>query len=288
MHQSMRLFFLIVFVLIMSDAHAQNNAKKVTYLDKDWQPVKKASEATYYRTVEPQQGKYLVKDFYKATDTIQMEAVCSKVTPTVIQDGPATFYHKNGSIERTGLYAQGLPVGLHKSYYSNGNPRSVNVFKEKEKLIAQYWSATGQPLLINGSGIITEKSEYIDGTVFIEVKDSVQLRGYSVDKSDTIYSHTQTPAEYRGGMESFYRGIAKTVKYPATARRNGVQGRVFVQFIVDKNGVLTDAKVIKGIGSGCDTEALVACLQQKDWLPGSYNGKPIKMLMVLPVTFRLQ
>ena len=70
----MRLLLLPTFILYTAFAHAQSNSKTITYFDKDWQPVKKASEAVYYRTVEPQQGKYLVKDFYKATDTLQMEA----------------------------------------------------------------------------------------------------------------------------------------------------------------------------------------------------------------------
>ena len=283
----MKLFSLIIFVLANIATHAQSNSKTTTYFDKDWQPVKKASEAVYYRTVEPQNGKYLVKDFYKATDTLQMEAECSSVTPRLVQDGPATFYHKNGKIERTGLYIQGSPSGVLKSYYINGNPHSIRVFKEKEELIAQYWTFAGQPMLVNGTGLITEQHEYSPGVIYIEVKDSVQLRIYGVEQNDTIYHHTQTPAEYRGGMEAFYRGIAKTVKYPAAARRSGVEGRVYVKFIVNEQGVLTNATVIKGIGSGCDTEALMACLEQKNWQPARYKNKPVKMQMVLPITFRL-
>ena len=117
----MRFLLMHSLILVNFVSHSQSNSKTITYLDKDWQPIKKASEAVYYRTVEPQQGKYLVKDFYKATDTLQMEAVCSSVTPKIVQDGPATFYFKNGNAERRGLYAQGLPVGLHKSYYANGS-----------------------------------------------------------------------------------------------------------------------------------------------------------------------
>jgi len=284
----MKFLYLQIFIIATVVAHAQRQSKNITYFDKDWQPVKKASEAVFYRTVEPQNGKYLVKDFYKATDTLQMEAVCSNVTPRLVQDGPATFYHKNGNIERTGLYVQGLPSGVLKTYYINGNPHSVRVFKEKEELIAQYWTVAGQGMLVNGTGLITEKHEYAPGAIYIEVKDSVQLRVYAVELHDTIYHHTETPAEYRGGMETFYRGIAKTMKYPATARRNGVEGRVYVKFIVNEQGTLTNASVIKGIGSGCDTEALVACMEQKDWQPARYKDKPVKMQMVLPVTFRLQ
>jgi TonB family protein len=284
----MRLLYLFIFIIASSILKAQSNTAIITYYDKDWQPVKKANDAVYCRKVETLKDKYLVKDFYKATDTLQMEAVCSKVTPTLVQEGLATFYHKNGQIERTGLYAQGLPVGVHKSYYINGNPRSVNVYREKDVLVAQYWSATGAPLLVNGTGLISETSEYVHGTVYMELKDSIQLCAFNVNQGDTIYTTTQTPAEYRGGLEAFYRGLSKSLKYPDAARRNGVEGRVFIKFIVNERGAPVNAEVIKGIGSGCDAEALVACLKQKEWEPGRYKNKPVKMVMVLPVTFRLR
>lgn len=277
---------IIVLFLFITCTLAKGQSKEVTYYNEYWQPIKKA-QAMYYRTVTPQNGKYLVRDFYAATDTLQMEAECSSTSPKLIQHGAATFYHKNGNIERTGVYADNLPVGLHKSYYTNGNPLSERIYKGENELISQYWSASGEPYLVNGTGVITESDKWVSGPVYIEITDSVQMRSYTVTNSDTIYHYTQSPMEYQGGMEAFYQGVGKAIIYPKTARRNGVEGRVFIKFVINEFGQVTDASVVKGIGSGCDEQALNACLGQKKWLPGKYKNKAVKMQVVLPVIFKL-
>lgn len=281
---------LIILGLLLSgfSALSQDQQQNKMYFDQYWQPVKQSGLAMYYRTVTPQNGKYLVKDFYASTDTLQMEAWCSSVTPKLFQEGAATYYHKNGSIQRVGMYKDNLPIGLHKFYYSNGVLKAERIFKGKEERIVQHWSAAGEPLLTFSTGIVTDKDQRLPGTVYIEVKDSVQMRSYVPQGADTIYHYTQTPAEYKGGMEKFYRGIGNTITYPRLARRTNVEGVVYISFVVDEKGQPQDAAIVKGIGSGCDEQALNACLQQRDWLPGKYLGKPVKMHMVLPVIFKLQ
>jgi protein TonB len=67
-----------------------------------------------------------------------------------------------------------------------------------------------------------------------------------------------------------------------------VEGTVFVQFTVGTSGAPTDAKVLRGIGAGCNEAAIEACMKQKYWQPGMRDGRPIKMRMILPVMFRLK
>ncbi|MEO9849854.1 MAG: energy transducer TonB [Reichenbachiella sp.] len=90
-----------------------------------------------------------------------------------------------------------------------------------------------------------------------------------------------------GGMDSFYRYVGKKMKYPNQARRMGIEGRVFVQFVVDKQGRLTEVQAIKGIGGGCDEEAVRVVKNTPQWSPGKQRGRPVKVRMVLPITFRL-
>jgi periplasmic protein TonB len=280
----MKLGFTLL-VGISSLVHAQEWSA-VAYFDKDWQPAKDSLQAVYYRTVEPQQGKVLVKDFYRATRSLQMEALCSSISPKLVQDGLATFYYQNGTVQRTGMYSNGIQVGLHHSFYENGTPRSIKIYGDKEERIAQFWSPVGVPLLEQGTGLFVDAENL--QPIHVQVRDSVQLFRYVVEAAnDTIYLYTQTPVEYRGGMEAFYRGLSKSINYPMQARRKGVEGTVFVQFTVNKSGEPTDASVLKGIGAGCNEAAVEACLKQKNWQPGMLDGKPIKMRMVLPVIFRL-
>ena len=90
-----------------------------------------------------------------------------------------------------------------------------------------------------------------------------------------------------GGYHAFYNILSKEIKYPAQARRFVIEGRVFVEFIVDRDGEVKNLSVIKGIGSGCDEEALRA-LSKIKWEPGKQRGKPVRVKMVMPVIFKLQ
>ncbi len=91
----------------------------------------------------------------------------------------------------------------------------------------------------------------------------------------------------KGGYEAFYKFVGKKLRYPAQARRMGIEGKVFISFIVDENGELKDFKVLKGIGAGCDEEVLKMMLKAAEWNPGKQRGKPVKVKQVLPIEFKL-
>jgi TonB family protein len=86
-----------------------------------------------------------------------------------------------------------------------------------------------------------------------------------------------------GGLHS----IQQAIEYPTIAKKAGIEGRVFVQFIVDKDGSVRDAEVIRGIGAGCDEEAL-RVVREARFTPGKQRGKAVPVKMSLPITFRLQ
>ncbi|MBL0100144.1 MAG: energy transducer TonB [Saprospiraceae bacterium] len=86
--------------------------------------------------------------------------------------------------------------------------------------------------------------------------------------------------------------IYKNLKYPAIARENGVEGQVVLQFVVDKDGSITDAKIVRDIGAGCGTAAETVVngmnnMGQK-WIPGKQRGRPVRVLYTLPVKFKLE
>ncbi|WP_201985683.1 energy transducer TonB [Hymenobacter rubidus] len=90
-----------------------------------------------------------------------------------------------------------------------------------------------------------------------------------------------------GGNEAFFEWIEKNQKYPTLARQRKIQGKVMVEFIVQTDGSLTDARVIKRLGSGLDEEAMRLIKTAPKWEPAMFQGKPIKQKMVLPVLFQL-
>ena len=105
------------------------------------------------------------------------------------------------------------------------------------------------------------------------------------DETYEIVAHSAEPV---GGYQVFYKYVAENLKYPEQAQRLGVQGKVYVQFVVEKDGTLTEAKVVRGIGAGCDKAALDIITNSDKWTsPINKDGEFVKQRIVLPINFKL-
>ena len=111
---------------------------------------------------------------------------------------------------------------------------------------------------------------------------SVAFSQQAVMDQDGIYLVCEKMPEIKGGLKS----LSKIIKYPKEAKKLGVQGVVYVQFIVDEKGVVVDPKLIRKLGAGCDEEALRA-LEKLKFNPGYVQGKPVKARFTLPIRFAL-
>ena len=122
----------------------------------------------------------------------------------------------------------------------------------------------------------------------IDIDDYLDLTEPPVEVADNgpIVFAEKMP-EPIGGFKAFYDYVSKNLMYPRRAKSMGVEGKVFVQFIVDKDGQIIDVKVIKGIGAGCDEEAERVISEAPKWNPGKQRGVPVKVIKVLPITFKL-
>lgn len=107
------------------------------------------------------------------------------------------------------------------------------------------------------------------------------------EETDEIFTVVEESAAPKGGMAAFYKYVGEKIKYPAQARRMGIEGRVFVEFVINKDGSLSDVKAIKGIGAGCDEEAVRIIQSAPSWTPGKQRGKPVKQRYTLPIIFKL-
>lgn len=107
------------------------------------------------------------------------------------------------------------------------------------------------------------------------------------EEVDEIFTVVEETAAPKGGMPAFYKYVSDKMKYPAQARRMGVEGKVFVEFVIGKDGSISDVKAIRGIGAGCDEEAVRVVQAAPSWTPGKQRGKPVKQRMVLPIIFKL-
>ena len=105
-----------------------------------------------------------------------------------------------------------------------------------------------------------------------------------IDEPFLIVEEMPTPV---GGFSEFYQFVANNITYPTRARSMQVEGKVFVQFIVDKEGYLTNVEAIKGIGAGCDEEAVRVVKSFPKWNPGKQRGIPVRVRMIIPIKFAL-
>jgi TonB family protein len=118
----------------------------------------------------------------------------------------------------------------------------------------------------------------------------VEVIGYGSEASDSkneVFTAVEDMPEYPGGTQEMYRFINKNIKYPDAARRAYVEGRVFVQFIVKKDGKVGDITILKGIGFGADEEAIRVVKNMPTWKPGKQNGKPVDVYFNMPINFTL-
>ncbi|MEO9482964.1 MAG: TonB family protein [Ekhidna sp.] len=93
---------------------------------------------------------------------------------------------------------------------------------------------------------------------------------------------------FPGGNAALLGFITKNIKYPRAAQQIGIEGRVYLKFVIDTDGSITDIELVKGIGAGCDEEAIRVLKLMPKFTPGKQRGVPVKVQMQLPVTFRLK
>jgi protein TonB len=138
-----------------------------------------------------------------------------------------------------------------------------------------------------------EIEEEIEVNLDVEVTEETVIEDVVFDEApeeeaaDEIFQFVEDQPSPLGGMKAFYAYVGKNMKYPAQARRMGIEGKVYVTFVVGKDGALTDVRVLKGIGAGCDMEAIRVLSGAPKWKPGKQRGRPVRVRMQLPIIFKL-
>lgn len=118
-------------------------------------------------------------------------------------------------------------------------------------------------------------------------KISLRLNSGKIIRSDSIFFVVEEMPQFPGKESALFNYLSDNIQYPVAAREHKTEGRVFISFIVERDGKLSHAKVIHGIGNGCDEEALRIIRQMPSWIPGTMHGKPVRVQYSLPVKFAL-
>lgn len=268
---------------------AQENNDKVYYLDSLHNYTKNKNIA-YTRVIKDYNVK---KDLYEITE----------------------YYHPSGkiSMRATSKNRDHLQFdGIRIDYYENGNKKSERelIWKPNEKIseenILQFWSYEGMQTVIDGNGKIEEITDDrihengeikngkksgiwegnspINNSTFKETyKNGKFISGISIDKNknEFPYQELKIKPSPEKGITDFYQHVAKNFKAP---RVPGLNGKVYVTFIIDEEGSITNIKILKDLpGYNTEKEVNKALSNYGKWIPGKKRGIPVKVMYSLPI-----
>ena len=130
----------------------------------------------------------------------------------------------------------------------------------------------------------------VEGTDEENGMDISELNNMVVGEDSTAapYTIVEQMPEYPGGETALRKYLSASVKYPRIATENGVQGKVYVNFVVDKNGSISNVKVIRGVDSALDQEAVRVIKMMPKWIPGKQNGETVRVSYTVPINFVLE
>lgn len=138
-----------------------------------------------------------------------------------------------------------------------------------------------------------EIEEKIEVNFDVDVQEETVIKEVVIEeapveeKADEIFDVVENMPTPPGGMEGWNKYLSNNLKYPTQARRMGIEGTVYVVFVVNTDGSIQDVGILRGIGGGCDEEAMRVVRNAPAWEPGRQRGRPVRVKMRLPIRFKL-
>lgn len=114
-----------------------------------------------------------------------------------------------------------------------------------------------------------------------------KIKEFQQQNEDQIFESVEQNPEFNGGMAKMFRFLGENIAYPKAAQKAKISGRVFVRFVVEKDGSIGNVEVLKGIGFGCDEEAIRVIKAMPKWNPGIQNGKPVRVFYKMPIVYKM-
>ena len=109
----------------------------------------------------------------------------------------------------------------------------------------------------------------------------------SSSQEEKVFTLVEQMPRFPGGDEARIKYLKDNLKYPEKARKQGISGRVFISFVVEKDGTISNIRLLRGIGGGCDEEAMKVVAKMPSWEPGLQRGKPVRVQFNMPFSFNL-
>jgi len=313
------LFALFFGMFVFNAAFAQKKDTVVYYLTNSGKPVVNKADADLILMILPpdpgiDKKLFIVKGYYLNGRIRLLGSSKTPAMPLNLQGAFLDFY-PNGQKRKMQTFDNGDAVGNIVEYYPNGKLYTVKALvKYGQPKLMQCNDSTGVVLAENGKGRWKEFNNNFtvagmegevakgipQGVWRQKLNDSASIestfnngtltsvnRVYKYKSDSTIYSNADSLAKFKGGLNALYSYIGKHIRYPAAAREQNTQGRVVIGFVVEKDGYLSNFKVVRGIGNGCEQEVIRVLTASPPWAPASINGKTVRLSYSVPVSFTL-
>lgn len=174
-----------------------------------------------------------------------------------------------------------------KALFGESGANGAILFQVKGKTVKEMYSALSDYAVEKGS----------EGPLKVSIKkpatiEEIQAVGYNSslpkpEEQGEIFQVVEEMPEYPGGMSELMAYINKNIRYPKEAQARGVQGRVVVQFVVNKDGSICNERVVRSVDSQLDAEAIRIIRSMPNWKPGKQRGEPVRVNFTIPITYRL-
>ncbi|MBN4071287.1 TonB family protein [Crocinitomix catalasitica] len=283
-------FITLILFLININAYGQDTT--LTYLDKEWEKCKK-SQATYYRKVVKKSKSFFEVSDYFTDGQLQMFGAFED-KKLKIKRGEFTYYYSTGKLKYVKHFVNGKKHGVFRYYYSSGQIESKGEFvADLREGIWTYWWKNGEIESegawangnIDGLWNFNYKNGGIAAKELYQDDEYVSGEFYNENGQNEDGVHQLEP-EYPGGESAMMQFIQNNVTYPGKAVEKGIQGIVYIQFVVDTTGALDLIKIVRGIHPLLDNESLRVVKKMPDWYPGIQHNRLVRCKYTLPIHFR--
>lgn len=293
---------------------SQNATDRKVYMDSLFQDTSNI-DSPYYRIIEDENSEkdeYKFKVFYQSGKVYMEGTTLSK--RYMIPEGIINTYFENGNRKEEYTIVKGNNIGTRTTWHKNGIKKSIMEFsKEKKDLLStvrilQFWDTNNVHKVIDGNGFFEDEEndcyekgqlqngvrigqwsgidkkfkihfteEYVDGNL---------IMGTSKDSTSTTYNYSKIKegAKPRKGYEHFYSYISK--KFRFTRESEGKSAKILLSFVVERDGSISDLKILKSGGEALDNECIRLITNYPDWEPGKYRGKYARILFSIPITIK--
>ncbi len=306
-------FILFLLIPILSFSQTPKNAK--VFLDSTWNETTEANHK-YYRIIKDyfsDKETYAISDYSKS-GVLQMTGT-SKAKDRLEKEGQFIYYYENGNKTSMVNYVNSRPSGKQFDWYENGQIKSEIEYVENQGGITsdfkinQFWNKDNIQTVVDGNGDYeySDDSHSRNGKLKNGAYDGIWkeydkkrncsytenyengkfISGVSIDSSNTEHEYKEmfSKPKPKKGMDDFYSYVGKSYNTPKV---QGLEGKIYITFVVDTNGKIIEPKIIRDLGYGTGLEAIRVLKSYGNWIPGQQRGINVRVLHSIPITIQTQ